>query len=101
MLNISFFTLAHLKLLLFNILACSDGNVMLVGGTDDAEGTIQICYRNAYGTVCDDWWDTLDAMVVCKQLGFLEPGKLLLCLFSQLLCNFYAIFIFFSKLLFQ
>ncbi len=34
------------------------------------EGTVQVCYDNDYGTVCDDFWDELDALVVCDGLGF-------------------------------
>ena len=43
---------------------------MLVGGANDAEGRVEICRGNSYGSVCDDRWDLADATVVCKQLGF-------------------------------
>ena len=31
---------------------------------------MEICYNNVYGSICDDFWDILDASVVCRQLGF-------------------------------
>lgn len=57
-------------------IGCHDGDVRLVEGNTKLEGRVEICMKNAWGTVCDDGWNSEDARVVCRQLGLSTAGKL-------------------------
>ena len=51
---------------------CFDGHIRLSGGKDANEGRVEICSNGLWGTVWDRGWDSLDAIVSCRQLGLYQ-----------------------------
>ena len=66
----------------FHFTACTTGDLRLAGtGAFANQGRVEVCNNGAWGTVCDDFWGTVDASVACRQLGFSRnSGCLLLSL---------------------
>ncbi len=40
------------------------------------EGRIKVCLDGECGTICDYGWNSPDARVMCKQLGYLDGTPL-------------------------
>ncbi len=55
--------------------ACTNGDLRLESGVSFnnlTTGRVEICFGGEWGTVCNNQWDTPDASVVCRQLGFIQ-----------------------------
>ncbi|XP_063437302.1 deleted in malignant brain tumors 1 protein-like [Mytilus trossulus] len=50
-------------------------NVRLVGGNYYWEGRVEIYHNGAWGTICDDNFDTNEAKVICTMLGYNRYGS--------------------------
>lgn len=48
---------------------CTTGEIRLVGSNDGNEGRLEVCINSAWGTVCSDRFDSIDAAVVCEAMG--------------------------------
>ena len=65
-----------INLLLFSFLDCVNGQVRLMGGTSDNEGTVEVCFDNVWGNIEETGWGDKDAQLVCNLLGgYLTDGK--------------------------
>ena len=53
---------------------CTHGEVRLLFGSSEMEGTVEICINGYWGTICDNGWDSRDAGVICRQLGYSSFG---------------------------
>lgn len=49
---------------------CEEGAIRLVGGVAENLGRVEVCFGNLWGSVCDDGFDSNEAQVVCRQLGY-------------------------------
>ncbi len=69
----------HLLLIIMVVIlepseTCQAGDIRLVGGQIEQEGTVEVCYDGTWGTVCRNGWNNIDAYIVCKTLGYDGPS---------------------------
>ena len=62
--------------------SCSDGDVRLINGFTQYEGTVEVCLNHVWGSVCRstnyyNYWGMQEGRVVCGQLGYQRLGKIL------------------------
>ena len=55
---------------------CNEGQIRLAGSRSSLrEGRVEICIDRVWGTVCGRGWDSREARVVCRQLGYTSLGE--------------------------
>lgn len=45
------------------------GEVRLANARSAADGRVEICRNRKWGKICDDFWNRINARIVCSQLG--------------------------------
>ena len=58
----------------FKFIGCADYDVRLYGGSNPNNRTVEVCFDEAWETVCGFSWSNNEAEVVCRQLG-IDGGK--------------------------
>ena len=66
----------HNNYVTYTVPQCSStGSVRLVGGASSNEGRVEVCVNGMWGTVTYNGWDSREATVLCKQLGYQNPSE--------------------------
>ena len=57
---------------------CIEGEIRLANNSAENKGRVEICVDGFWGTMCPNNSFTLNANIICKQLGFSEYGNSIL-----------------------
>ena len=49
---------------------CTDGAVRITGGSTSTSGVVEVCVNSTWGVICANIWNTMEASIVCHQLGY-------------------------------
>lgn len=63
---------------IFVTAVCQEGDIRLQPAGTGNTGRVEVCLNEVWGSVCSDNWDTNDASVACRQLGFSRYSEYLL-----------------------
>ena len=69
-----FTVVRYMLVLLILCTECHEGDIRLLGGQTDREGTVELCFSGSWVSVCDIGWSTEEARVVCRSLGYPAIG---------------------------
>ena len=61
------------------IATTADGAARLMDGSAQNEGRVEVNYKGAFGSVCEDNFGTPEAATVCHQLGFAGVSRVATC----------------------
>ena len=74
------------RLIFVVVSECTNGDIRLNSSSPAAQqlhsnlgfksGRIEVCAAGAWGTVCDDFFNDVNAGVACRQLGYTARGAL-------------------------
>lgn len=69
---------------------CIEGDIRLVGGSNEREGIVEICQNNVFGYMCSGTsgllqWGFTNASSVCTQLGYVGNSEKFVMLY--LMCS--------------
>lgn len=56
---------------------CTHGDIRLVDGGSQHEGRVEVCVHNRWYTVCGFGFDIMEAIVICRQLGYSTTSVLI------------------------
>ena len=68
---------------------CAHGDVRLVQTQNyhSWRGRIEVCFNGVWGTITDDAYDSREARVICRQLGYSDLGKYTkMCIINYIGC---------------
>ena len=55
--------------ILWTVSNCVTGSIRLIYGSSSNNGIVEICHDGVWGSITSSSWNSIDASVVCRELG--------------------------------